>query len=135
MPATGTRRQEALHRLGLWLAAAEKAVQIHFELNVRAAGKQDPEWLNRLQTQLLGACVALEAVAAHAPRASTSDSISWPGVTLAVVWHFIVETRAETVPAAAHPALQAFAAAAERLQEFRARAPPPWSAPARAAVP
>ena len=118
MPRTLLERQAALRIIGLALAAAEKAVQIIYERNLRPAQKQHEPWVERVTGQLLEACGALESELERKPL--SLQPVDLAGVTTAVIWHFTQRMLAEVVEAAAFPALQHLSLQAEQLPEFRA---------------
>ncbi len=123
MPADTAARQHALRLIGLALAACEKSVQLVYERTLRPAEKQHQPWIDRVQSQLQAAYAALEQEFARRPLACSSERIDQAGVTSAVAWQFTHMLLPGAVERAAHPALDAFATAAERLPEFVA-APP-----------
>lgn len=120
MPGAPAQRQHALRVIGLALAACEKSVQIIYEQTLRPAEKQHQPWLDRVQGQLLAACAALEAELKRVPPAATSDTIDQAGLTCAVAWQFMQQTRPGLVPVADHPVLQAYSEQVEQLPEFAA---------------
>ena len=78
-------------------------VQIVYEETLRPPERQHPPWLDRVTRQLGLALGLLEAEL--------------------VAWEFCVSGRPDRSELAAHPALAAFAAAAERLPAFVAWPP------------
>ena len=105
VPAGLAQAQRDLRLIGLTLAACEKAVQIVYERSLRPPEKRHEPWMVRVRGQLGAAYAALEAELASAPLARTSGSITQAGVTAAVAWEFTQSVLADTVSAAAHPAL------------------------------
>ena len=118
LPRTVPERQGALRIIGLALAAAEKAVQIIYERNLRPAEKQHEPWVERVTGQLLQAYAALESELERKPL--SLQPVDQAGITTAVIWHFTQRMLSEVVAAAAFPILQRFSAQAEQLAEFRA---------------
>jgi glutathione S-transferase len=118
MPTGVAERRHALRVIGLALAACEKSVQIVYENNTRPPEKRHQPWLDRVAGQLCAACGALETELARRPLPLTSATLDQAGVTTAVVWHFIQQLTPDAAPAGAHPLLQAYSAAIERLPEF-----------------
>jgi glutathione S-transferase len=118
MPSGAAERQHALRIIGLALAACEKSVQIIYERTLRPSEKLHQPWITRVQGQLLAACDALETELQRRPLAVTRQTISQAGVTTAVTWHFMHKMLPEVVEALRCPALQAFSAQAEKLDEF-----------------
>lgn len=118
MPVKVAARQECLRRLGLALAACEKAVQVIYERNLRPADKQYLPWIERVTGQMLAAWDALETtVATFTPEQAELDQA---GITIAIAWHFTQQNVADLVPAVRYPHVQALSARAEALPEFRA---------------
>ena len=120
LPAGVAGLQHALRVIGLALAACEKSVQIVYEHNVRPPEKRHAPWLDRVGNQLRAACGALETELARQPLPVTSATMDQAGLTTAVVWQFIQQATPDATPAAAHPLLQVYSAAVERLPEFMA---------------
>ncbi len=110
-------RLQDLRVAGLALAACEKAVQIVYEQRLRPPEKQHRPWLDRTGLQLESACAQLEEAIAHA---GTAVDLTHGGIAAAVAWSFIGLVLPGRIGAQAHPALAAFAAAAEDLPAFRA---------------
>ena len=110
MPAAGPARLAALHRIGVALAACEKAVQIVYEKQRRAV--VDAEWMKRIQWQ---AAEAFDWVERELDPAQPLDAV---GVTVACVWRFAQHDVSADVPAARYPKLAAFSRRAEALPEF-----------------
>ena len=120
MPHTLPERRQALHRLGLALAACEKAVQTVYEHRLRPAEKQHAPWLDRVGGQLDAAFAALEAELARVPLAAVQESLTHGAIASAVAWSFTHLLLPGRVDAAAHPCLEAFTGAAEQLPAFQA---------------
>jgi len=120
MPSAMAERQQALHLIGLALAACEKSVSIIYERNLRPPEKLHEPWVGRVTGQLLAAYRLLESALTARPLALASAAINQAGVSVAVAWHFTQRMIPEVVPASSFPALSAFSAAAERLPEFEA---------------
>lgn len=119
-PQGGPALQRDLRLTGLALAACDKAVQIVYERNLRPAEKQHAPWVDRVAGQLLAACALLEAELSRTPLPTPGQDISDAGITMAVAWGFMQMMVPDTVAAAGHPALAAYAAEAERLPAFLA---------------
>ena len=118
MPNSLYERQHTLREIGLALAACEKSIQIVYERNLRPAEKLHEPWISRVTGQLLAAYRILEDDLIARPLAVTSGAINQAGVSAAVAWHFTQQMLPEVVSAANYPALSAFSAKAEALQEF-----------------
>ncbi|MEK8030231.1 glutathione S-transferase [Ideonella sp. DXS29W] len=119
MPPSLPERQHALHRIGLALAACEKAVQIIYERQ-RPADRQHQPWLDRVAGQLHAACQRLDDAVGRHPFAAPPARVDQAGVTTAVAWHFIQRMLPDVVQAEAFPALQAWSARAEQMPAFQA---------------
>lgn len=120
MPSTLPDRQHALHRIGLALAACEKAVQIIYERELRPADKQHQPWLDRVTGQLHAACQKLDDAVGRHPFAAPLGRLDQAGVSTAVAWHFIQRMLPDVVQAEAFPALSAWTDQAEQTPAFRA---------------
>ena len=123
LPPGRAARQHDLRLAGLSLAACEKMVQIVYEETLRPIERQHPPWLDRVTKQLRLALSLLEAELVAAPLLAKEGSLTQAGITAAVAWEFCVSGRPDRFGLAAHPALAAFAAAAERLPAFVAWPP------------
>jgi glutathione S-transferase len=133
MPAAPEPRRLALRRIGLALAACEKAVQIVYEGLVRPPEKRHEPWLERVRGQLAAAWSLLEAEADRPPLPGRDARIDQAGISVAVTWQFTQQLLPGLVDPARHPALRDFSAAAERLPAFLAA--PHGSGTYRAAAP
>jgi glutathione S-transferase len=120
MPAAPEARRLALRRIGLALAACEKAVQIVYEGMVRPPEKRHEPWLERVRGQLAAAWSLLEAEAERPPLLGPDGRIDQAGISAAVTWRFTQQMLPGLVDPARHPALRDFSAAAEDLPAFRA---------------
>ncbi|TWG83345.1 glutathione S-transferase [Cupriavidus gilardii J11] len=120
MPPALGQRQIALRRIGLALAAAEKAVQIVYEHRLRPSDKLHQPWVDRVDGQLRAALDALEAEWTEPANAGV---LTQDRITTAVVWQFAESMLPERVQAARYPKLAAFSAVAEALPAFAQNAP------------
>jgi glutathione S-transferase len=120
MPRDLKARQHVLHVVGLALVACEKSVQHHYEHALRPSEKLHAPWVERVTTQLLAACTALEAALAAKPLSATTEGMDQAGVSAAVAWHFVQSMMPDVVDAAQFPRLRDFSAQAEQLPAFRA---------------
>ena len=118
MPASGPARDQALHILGLALAANEKAVQLYYERTLRPADKQHQPWIDRVSGQLVDAFAALEKEAKADAAWFAGERIMQPDITVAVAWRFVRHAVPDVVAAEAFPRLAAHAARAEALPAF-----------------
>ena len=120
LPAAPEALCRELHLSGLALAACDRGVQIFYERTLRPPEKHHEPWMARVRGQLGAAIAGLEVELSARPLAPSGAASSQAGVDVAVVWGFLQRVLAETVVAAASPALVAHAAAAEALPAFRA---------------
>lgn len=120
VPQGAAARLQDLRICGLALAACEKAVQIVYEQRLRPSEKQHQPWLDRTGLQLNAACAQLEEAIAHGGGVPGDAALTHGGIAAAVAWSFTGLVLPGRVHAQAHPALAAFAAAAERLPAFMA---------------
>jgi glutathione S-transferase len=118
MPSTLAERARTLRLTGLALVAYEKAVQIHYERNLRPAERQHGPWLERVTGQLRTACDALERELIERPLSAGPD-IGQDGISIAVGWSFIQLVVGDQMSGDAFPALAGFSAEAETLAIFR----------------
>lgn len=109
-------RQHALCKVGLALAAMEKAVQAYYECHLRPPETRHAPWLARVSEQLNAACAAMDNVLqSHTPPAGKLDQAT---LSMAVAWRFIAERVPELIAADAYPALRAWSAQAELHPAF-----------------
>jgi glutathione S-transferase len=121
MPAEPAALRQALHVIGLALAACEKSVQLVYEQRLRPAERQHEPWVQRVSSQLLGAYGALEQALARSPLAAEDEAaLTQATVSTAVAWHFTQRMLPGVVPSETHPRLAALSAQAEALPVFRA---------------
>jgi glutathione S-transferase len=118
MPQDMHAHVEALHVIGLQLAAYEKSVQIIYEHNHRPPEKWHQPWLDRVQLQLLAAHEELEKAMTRHPGWFGGDRMMQPDVTVAVGWRFMQHEVPEIVTPKAFPRLAAHSARAELLPAF-----------------
>ena len=85
---------------------------------MRPPEKRHEPWVGRVTGQLLAAYRALEDEFERRRPEVRSDAVRQADVTVAVAWTFTQRMLSAVVPAAAHPRLVAFSAAAEELPEF-----------------
>jgi glutathione S-transferase len=118
MPRDLAERRRVLRRIGLALAACEKAVQVVYEHHLRPAEKLHQPWLDRVAGQLEAAFTALEAEFDARPMAADSAALDQGDVSTAVAWFFTQQMLPGMVPVERHPNLHALSAMAESLPEF-----------------
>ncbi|SMF07099.1 Glutathione S-transferase [Tistlia consotensis] len=112
IPPSGPERRQVLHSVCLAVGAAEKAVGSAYERNLKAEGKTDPAWVERLEGQAAGGLAALEQALGEAEwfhgRPTQAD------ITAAIVYDFMGVMTPGIVPEGRYPRL---AALTERLNE------------------
>jgi glutathione S-transferase len=98
-------------------AAAEKSVQLVYEMQLRPPSAQHEPWKTRVRSQFTAAYAALESML------GTEASLAQPGanhaaIWLAVVWQFAQSMIADELPASRYPRLVALSAQSEALPVF-----------------
>ena len=119
LPELPADRGRVLAQVGLALAACEKTMQMVYEVKLRPPEKQHQPWLDRVESQLLGACNLLEHACDAQPSGAQIDPIDQGGVSTAVAWAFMQLMLPQVVPASRYPRLAAWSAWAETLPAFR----------------
>jgi glutathione S-transferase len=119
-PSAPAARLKALRLNGLALAVSEKAVQIHYERNLRPPEKQHEPWLERVRGQLFAGLAALEREAEDAPNWLVDENLMLADITVATAFAFIQLNLSDVAPASRYNALAKFWRRAETLAEFRA---------------
>jgi glutathione S-transferase len=119
-PSAPAARLKALRLNGLALAVAEKAIQIHYERNLRPAEKQHEPWLERVRGQLFAGLDALEREAAGASTWLVDENLMLADITVATAFAFVQLNVSDVAPASQYEALTKFWRRAETLPEFRA---------------
>jgi glutathione S-transferase len=121
LPAEPAALRQALHAVGLALAACEKSVQLVYERELRPAERRHEPWVQRVSGQLLAAYGALEQALERAPLAAEDEAtLGQAAVTAAVAWHFTQQLLPGVVSPQDHPRLAALSVQAEALPAFRA---------------
>ena len=121
MPRDAPGRLLTLRRIGLALAACEKAVQLIYERELRPPQKQHEPWITRVQGQLASALRELEHEVDGALPA-WQRRIDQAAVSIAVAWQFARVKLPDALPAQAYPRLRELGDWAEHRAEFRAAA-------------
>lgn len=120
LPSDPAAMAGSLRIIGLALAACEKSAQLVYERALRPPEKRHGPWVQRVTGQLQAAYAELEAQLAAQPIDLAGRPPMQDGISAAVAWHFTQRVLAESVPAAAHPALVALSRTAEALPLFQA---------------
>ena len=117
MPTGTAAYTKALRRIGLALAACDKAVSIVYERGQRPEDKRHQPWMDRVGGQMLAAWRELEGEVSDSWFAG--DSVMQPEITTAICWRFITQMLPDIVPVADFQRLAALSARAEQTQAFR----------------
>ena len=123
MPRDPTTRLQAMRVEGLALALCEKAVQLHYERNLRPPEKQHEPWRERVRGQLDAALAALDTRAAAAKGWLFEERLGRADIALACGFAFARHIMSDPVDPARYPGLASYCERAEALAIFRA-APP-----------
>jgi glutathione S-transferase len=118
LPSSLAERREALRVNGLALAAAEKAVQLVYEIRLRPPDKQHAPWLERVRRQLLAVWSELEAGLQQRPFSLAALDLA--GVTCAVAWRFYCEMVPDAASTGDFPLLREWSRQAEAHPAFLA---------------
>ena len=118
MPTEGAARREALRLTGLALAACEKCVNVIYEHNQRPEDKRHAPWLERVMGQANAAFGELERAAESASPWLQGETLGAADVVVACTWRFSQYYTVTQISATRYPALAAYSARAEALQEF-----------------
>ncbi|MFJ2710276.1 glutathione S-transferase [Pseudomonas sp. NPDC087346] len=118
LPSDLKQRARALRLIGLSLAACEKSVQIYYERNLRPADIQYQPWVERVESQLAAAYIALEAELQKQSLPTDGDVIAQDGISVAVAWSFTNLVVPDQVDAARFPRIAQYTAYAETLEAF-----------------
>lgn len=118
-PADGAARLRVLHLVGFALTAADKAVSIVYEQQLRPQDKQHQPWLDRVLGQLHAAFAVLETAAAEKDAGwLTGERMTQADITAAVAWRFTQHILPGVIDPGAYPSLAALSARAEALPIF-----------------
>jgi glutathione S-transferase len=119
-PSASAARLKAYRLTGLALTVNEKAVQVHYENQLRPPEKRHEPWLARVHGQLAAGLEALDRAAAGAQNWLVDENLMLADITVATAFAFTQLYLSDLVPAAQYRALAAFWRRAETLPEFRA---------------
>ena len=120
MAALRPRRLPTFHALGLALNVMEKAVQLHYERNLRGPGERSESWTARVRAQFDTGLAGLEATI---PELWFEDAPGHADIAVVCAFGFVRGVLVETIDFALYPRLAAFSARGETLGPFLA-APP-----------
>lgn len=119
-PRAPRAQLRAARLTGLALVVCEKAVQFHYERQLRPAEKQYEPWAARVRGQLSAALDALELEINGGRGWLFEDRLTLADITLATAFAFTQSYLPDIVDKARYGAVASFWARAEELPEFRA---------------
>ena len=119
-PGAPTTKLKSFRLNGLGLTVNEKAVQVHYERQLRPPEKQHEPWLMRVRAQLEAGLEMLDRETAKTQNWLVGENLMLADITVATAFAFIQLYLADIAPEARYPALAAFCRRAEALTEFRA---------------
>lgn len=123
LPHEPAARFRANRRIGLALAACEKAVQIVYERGLRPEEKQHAPWVERVSAQLAAAFDELERELVAEPIPLDEQRFGVAGITVAVAWQFTQAFVHDVISTDRCPRLHAFSIFAEQQPTFLATPP------------
>ncbi|WP_158817814.1 glutathione S-transferase family protein [Methylocapsa sp. S129] len=119
-PRAPKAKLRAARLIGLSLVVCEKAVQFHYERELRPPEKQHEPWAARVRGQLLAGLDALELEINEGRGWLFEDRLTLADITLAAAFAFTQGNLSDIVDKARYGAIASFSARAEELPEFRA---------------
>jgi glutathione S-transferase len=119
-PGAAATKLKSLRLNGVALTINEKAVQVHYERQLRPREKQHEPWLARVRGQLEAGLEILDRETAKTRTWLVDENLMLADITVATAFAFTQLYLSDVVPAARYPALDAFCRRAEALVEFRA---------------
>jgi glutathione S-transferase len=119
-PRAPRARLRATRLIGLALVVCEKAVQFHYERELRPPEKRHEPWVARVRGQLFAALDALELEINGGKGWLFEDRMMLADITLATAFAFTQNYLADLVDKARFGAIASFSARAEETPEFRA---------------
>jgi glutathione S-transferase len=119
-PGAPATRLKSYRLNGIAMTVNEKAVQVHYERQLRPPEKQHEPWLDRARGQLEAGLDMLDRETAKTQTWLVGENLMLADITVATAFAFTQLYLADVVPAARYPALAAFCRRAEALSEFRA---------------
>ncbi|MCX9154729.1 glutathione S-transferase family protein [Niveibacterium sp. 24ML] len=117
-PTAAPARQHTLYRLGVALAAMEKAVQWYYEIVLRPEDKRWDDWIARISGQLRDAFGLLESALPEGGDWFGSHTPDSADVASAVAWRFAGFVLPGKIDEAHYPRLLAHSARAEAHPAF-----------------
>lgn len=113
IPPAGPARRKALFTIALATGCSDKAIARAYEKR-RAAGRFDPDWLERCHVQLQAGLAALEAMNLAAP----AGRVSQVHISVATMLAYVGLREPETLGRGRYPSLESLAAACEAMDIF-----------------
>jgi glutathione S-transferase len=118
MPVVEADRIRALNVIGTSMVAMEKVAQLIYETRQRPEESQHTPWIERLETQLVGALEMMETVLGDGTSWIFGNGVTQADITAAIAWRFVQHVVPERVAPERFPGLVAYSARAEELPEF-----------------
>jgi glutathione S-transferase len=119
-PAAPAARLKSYWFNGVAMTVNEKAVQFHYERQLRPPEKLHEPWSNRVRGQLEAGLDMLESETAKTQTWLVDENLMLADITVATAFAFVQLYLSDVVPAVRYPALAAFCGRAETLSEFHA---------------
>ena len=118
MPVSETDLIRALSIIGASMVAMEKVAQLIYETKQRPEEVRHAPWIERLETQLLGALELMESAVGDGTAWIFGNGVSQADITAAIGWRFVQHVVPERTPPGDFPGLVSFSARAEEVAEF-----------------
>lgn len=115
----GEQAEEYYRKIGLSLAACEKALQVVYEKALRPPEKIYEPWLNRVIRQVKAAYKAIN-IEYLKYDVENDKLLSQPNIIAAIAWKFAMENIPDVIEKEQHTALEKLSDDMENRSEFRA---------------
>lgn len=119
-PSAPAARLKSFRLNGIAMTVNEKAVQFHYERQLRPPEKRHEPWSDRVRSQLEAGLDMLERETAKTQTWLVDENLMLADITVATAFAFAQLYLSDVVSAARYPALADFCSRAETLSEFRA---------------
>jgi glutathione S-transferase len=119
-PSAPAARLKSYRLNGIAMTINEKAVQLHYERQLRPPEKRHQPWFDRVRGQLAAGLDMLDRETAETQTWLIDENLMLADITVVTAFAFTQLYLSDVVPAARYPALAAFCSRAETLTEFRA---------------
>ena len=123
LPVEEPERRRVLGTEAVALGLAEKSVELRIELYRKNPSARDPEWVSRLESQVVSALGWLES--RNSAFRFHGDSLTLPDLTTAAAFTYLRHKLPDVVPQGKYPSLEGKNAHCESLSAFQAA---PYSA-------